>query len=50
MRIQHGNAGNLCGSAKTVGNQGSNAENLGGNFRIAVESPYSSNGNDKFKE
>ena len=47
---QRGNAGNLCESAKNVGNQGGDAGNQSGNLSIAIEMTQNSNGNDKLKE
>ena len=35
---------------KNMGNQGSDAENQGGNLIIAVEITWNSNGNDKLKD
>ena len=50
MGNQHGNAGNLPGNEKYVGNQGGNTTNYDGNLSIAVEITYNRNGNYKFKE
>ena len=47
---QRGNAQNLGGNTKNVGSQGSDPGNQGGNFSIAVEITWNSNGNDKLKD
>ena len=49
MENQRGNAGNLPGNEKYVGNQGGNTRNYDGNLSITVKITYNRNGNYKFK-
>ena len=47
---QRGNAGDLFGNTKNMGNRRGHTGNQGGNLSVAVEITWNSNGNDKLKD